>query len=278
MENFIISKEFLDGVRTLLYQKTGIHLDFTKDMLIKNRIRKLTREVDITDPEVFLKEIARGKNEQEFINAFTTNKTDFFRENFHFLDLIDRVMPRFCVKNSGIKILCSASSTGEEPYSIAVALLHAKELYGLSCFPVSIIATDIDTEALKVAQNGVYDINTKISPLPTWIDLERYFHIKDLGNNHVHLEAKEQIKSLITFKKLNLFADTYPFMAEEFDIIFCRNVLIYFKIKDQEYILENLFKHLKNFGTLYLGHSESILSLGNKMERIGQNIFVKMIG
>lgn len=272
--SFTESRAFLNEIRALLLQKTGIFLDDSKDTLILNRLRKLIKHINAPNADSFLAQISHGNNEQEFINAFTTNKTDFFREGFQFLDLLDRVMPQYCNKN-GIHVLCAASSTGEEPYSIAATLLYAKEIYGLQSFKPTIIATDIDTEVLEWAQNGVYTVNTKISPQPTWIDLDKYFNIRQIDAQQIYMEAKPCLKSLVTFKQLNLYNHRYPFAPQEFDIIFCRNVLIYFKVSDQKQILKKLFSHLKLNGTLYLGHSESILDLADKVSRLGQNTFVK---
>ncbi|RAX58179.1 chemotaxis protein [Helicobacter monodelphidis] len=269
-----ITREFLDQIRTELYEKTGIFLDKSKDTLITNRIKRLIKDLGILNNKDFFEKISR--HEQDFINAFTTNKTDFFREGFHFLDMIDRVMPRVCAENRPFKVYCSASSTGEEPYSIAATLLHAKNIYGTPNLPISILATDVDTDVLEIAKKGVYQVNTRLSPLPTWLNMSDYFNIRNVGTAEVSIEAVAALKSMITFKVFNLFTKKYPFQPEEFDIIFCRNVLIYFKVEDQAKILENLFKCLKMYGTLYLGHSENVLSLSHRVERLGQNCFVKI--
>ena len=270
-------KDILEKVRIELYKITGIHLADNKDSLILNRIEKLARELGILDYEQILNEIASGKHHQEFINAFTTNKTDLFRESFHFMDMFNRVLPRLFQGHAPIKVYCSASSTGEEPYSIAATLLHAKESYHGEGVNMSVVATDIDTAVLRIAQKGEYKVDTQINKLPTWIDLARYFDVKPIGSSQreIQMNAKSALKSLITFKTLNLFSERYPFARNEFDIIFCRNVLIYFKPEDQKKILERLFVHLKIGGTLYLGHSENILSLHGRVDRLGQNIFVK---
>ncbi|CAE10294.1 CheR family methyltransferase [Wolinella succinogenes] len=272
------SKGFLEKAREEIYKITGIHLADNKDSLILNRIEKLARELKISDYDEILKEVSLGKYRQEFINAFTTNKTDFFREPFHFTDMMDRVLPRLCREKNSIKIYCSASSTGEEPYSIAATLLHAKEVYRCDGVPASIIATDIDTNVLDFAQKGQYKVDTLLNKLPTWLELDRYFEMKPLEgekSREIQMNAKACLKSLISFKTMNLFSEKYPFARNEFDVIFCRNVLIYFKVEDQKKVLERLFSHLKVGGTLYLGHSENILTLQGRVDRLGQNIFVK---
>lgn len=276
MVTSVISDSHINRARELIYDITGIYLPSGKDSTIKNRLDKLRRDLKIDDFDVFFSSVKSGKNKQEFINAFTTNKTDFFRENFHFMDMLNRILPHRLKSSEPLKVYCSASSTGEEPYSIATTLLYAKDVYASST-PVSVIATDIDTSVLEVAKKGEYLVDTFLNPLPDWLHLEDYFSVEKRAGSLIKLVAKPHLKRLITFKQLNLSSISYPFAREEFDIIFCRNVLIYFKVEDQEKILSKLFSHLKIGGTMYLGHSESILGIGSKVERLGQNTFVKVV-
>lgn len=270
-----ITDEHMKRARELIYELAGIYLPSNKDSTVKNRLDKLRRDLSIDNFDTFFNNLKFGKNKQEFINAFTTNKTDFFREGFHFVDMLNRILPHRLKTNDPISVYCSASSTGEEPYSIAATLLYAKDVYK-SNTQVSITATDIDTSVLEVARTGKYLVDTFLNPLPDWLNLQDYFNIEKQNGNRINLEAKPSLKKIITFKQHNLSLDKYPFRKDEFDIIFCRNVLIYFKVEDQEKILRNLFSHLKIGGTMYLGHSESILGIGDKVERLGQNTFVKV--
>lgn len=265
-------------IKKLLYSLTGITLAENKDIMISNRIDKLKRDSkyqgDIMD---LLDLVENGSYVTEFINSFTTNKTHFFREDFHFLDLKDRVLPEI-VKNGGkIKMYCSASSTGEEPYSMAMTILEAKEELG-KYIDASIVATDIDTNVLQYAANGIYRFSKSSKEFPTWIKPQKYFKRrvqKNLAGEEVLIKVKDELKKMITFKVMNLNDDSYPYQNNQFDVIFCRNVLIYFSAEDQNKILKKLFKHLKIGGTLYLGHSENPQDLINYVSRVGQNIFVK---
>ena len=270
-----ITNNDINKARGLIYDICQIHLPASKDSTIRNRLEKLAREFHIDDFAIFFRGVETGVYRQDFINAFTTNKTDFFREGFHFLDMMDRVLPHSLKKSEPFKVFCSASSTGEEPYSIAATLLHAKEVYRSNTL-VDIIATDIDTSVLEVAKKGEYLIDTLINPLPTWLTLSDFFEMKKDSAREVSLKAKRCLKEIITYKQLNLCNAMYPFSENEFDIIFCRNVLIYFKVEDQKEILRKLTSCLKVEGTLYLGHSEGILDLAGKYDRLGQNIFVKI--
>ena len=260
-------------VRELLYSLAGITLQSNKEVMITNRLDKLKRTLnydgDISD---LISQIEKGKHTTVFINTFTTNKTNFFRESFHFDDLKDRVMPQF--KDQTIQIYCSASSTGEEPYSIAMT---AKEYNRTAS--ANIIATDIDTEVLQEAANGIYRYDKSAKEFPQWINPSKYFKKRvnqTLIGNEILIKVNNELKDMITFAQMNLSDETYPFEEHQFDVIFCRNVLIYFSVPDQNIILKKLFFHLKIGGTLYIGHSEHLHDLIKYTQRVGQNIFVKL--
>ena len=262
-------------VKKILYSMTGITLSENKEIMIANRLDKLRRNTSFKgDMEVLLDEIENnGKFVTEFINTFTTNKTHFFREEFHFVDLRDRVLPQFKGSSKIIKMFCSAASTGEEPYSMGMTV---KE-YDAN-MQASIIATDIDTDVLQHAANGIYRFQKSSKEFPNWIKPQKYFKRrvkKSLLGDEILIKINDDIKKMITFAQLNLNDPSYPFEDEEFDVIFCRNVLIYFSAEDQNKILKKLFRHLKVGGTLYLGHSESPQDLIYYTKRVGQNIFLK---
>lgn len=265
-------------IKERLYKYSGIFLNDSKLTMIKNRIYHLMHETHINSIDSLLSSIETNpKIQQQFINSFTTNKTDFFREYFHFQDMIDRSLPILFKLNKPIKIYCCASSTGQEPYSIAMSVLYARKLYGNST-PVSIIATDIDTNMLQKSKEGIYAIDFKIDKFPNWCDINEYFDPVDESNTpSIPLfKVKDKLKSMVTFKQMNLFDRHYPFMHEEFDILFCRNVLIYFKQEDQPKILSKLIDTLRINGTFYLGHSETLCHLQEKFEKLGNKAFIKI--
>ena len=272
------TQEIHEKVKKLLYSLTGITLADNKDIMISNRIDKLKRNCNFSGDIVdLLKSIEQGNHLTEFINSFTTNKTHFFREDFHFLDLKDRVLPMFANSGNKIQMYCSASSTGEEPYSMAMSVFEAKEALNKN-ISASIIATDIDTSVLEYAANGIYRYSKSSKEFPSWIKPQKYFKRrvqKNLAGEEVLIKANDELKRMITFQVMNLNDNTYPFSSNQFDVIFCRNVLIYFSAEDQNKILKKLFKHLKIGGTLYLGHSENPQDLVHYVKRVGQNIFVK---
>lgn len=265
-------------IKQYVYELTGNTLSDNKSTMAQNRVAKLLNSVgrNYTISQI-LELVAAGYYVDEFINAFTTNKTEFFRESFHFEDLIKRVFPTHFEKSNSISIYCSASSTGEEPYSIATSFLYFKESSEEFFLQAKIVATDIDTNALSKAYEGVYEHPKGVNIFPSWIKPQKYFQKRELNSARPFflIKAKESLKSLIEFKRLNLFEESYPFAPESFDVIFCRNVLIYFSIEDQNKVLKKLFIRLKIGGVLYLGHSESPLELSPFVRRLGQNIFIK---
>jgi chemotaxis protein methyltransferase CheR len=272
-----IEQNRYDIIRKVLYQHTGIKLDDSKDIMIANRLDKLQRKLaHLGDIDAILKEVSEGRNTEEFINTFTTNKTHFFREAFHFEDLKNRVLPKALKENMETTIYCSASSTGEEPYSIAMSVLRAKEEQGLPNAKVKILATDIDTGVLEKAKNGIYAFSPHRHDFPSWANPNKYFKRRVEGDNDEFLiKAKDEMKALLTFGQINLMAPSLPLKPESFDAVFCRNVLIYFSVEDQNKILAKLFALVKPGGTLYLGHSENPLDLAPLVERLGNNIFIK---
>lgn len=267
-----------EKVKKILYSLTGITLAQNKDIMISNRLHKLKRNANYTgEIEDLLKAIENGSYTMEFINSFTTNKTHFFREDFHFTDLKNRVLHDLAKKGQEIKMYCSASSTGEEPYSMAMTVLEAQEELGKK-INASILATDIDTNVLQYAANGIYRYSKSSKEFPSWIKPQKYFKKrvkKNLASEEILIKVKPELQKMITFQVNNLSDSNYPFEKDYFDIIFCRNVLIYFSSADQNQILRKLFTHLKMDGILYLGHSENPHDLINYVQRAGQNIFIK---
>lgn len=268
----------LDRARALAYSLSGIVLGPNKDVMIANRLDKLKRLLENENIDFILNAIEDGREVEVFISAFTTNKTNFFRESFHFDDLKDRVFKEAVKNNTGLKIYCSASSTGEEPYSIIMTLEYAKALYGVPNFNYSLLATDIDLQVLDKCQKGIYEYSKMDDDIPDWIKPSEYFkrRIHPEKNGEYLVKVKDHLQRKVQFQQFNLMSSAYPFKASEFDVVFCRNVLIYFSQDDQNAILKKLFKTLKIGGTLYIGHSESPLGLSPYVDRCGQNIFVKI--
>lgn len=272
----ILTHVELNVIRQLAYKYIGITIGEHKDIMIKNRMDKLSRTLGLSYSEI-LERVSIGELKESFISAYTTNKTDFFREVFHFEDLRDRVLPSFFNSCETPRIYCSASSTGEEPYSIAITCLIAKEKYAISNAKFDIFATDIDVEVLKKAKDALYAHSASSNTFPHWVHHAKYFTRQEIDYTKGFLiHPKDEVLKMVQFGVQNLMDCVYPFKSGYFDVIFCRNVLIYFSQNDQKSILSKLFDALKIGGTLYLGHSESPLDLSPFVTRVGQNTFIKI--
>jgi chemotaxis protein methyltransferase CheR len=271
------SSRQLDRSRKLAYIHSGITLAANKDVMISNRLDKLKRLLGNEDIDDILHSLENGKYLDIFISAFTTNKTNFFRESFHFEDLKERIVKQAVELSQGLKIYCSAASTGEEPYSILMTIEEAKEQYNNPLFNYSLVATDIDNQVLNNAVDGIYEWNKSAMDFPLWIKPSQYFKRREhpIKKGEYLIKVKDILSRKVKFEQMNLMSAQYPFSRNEFDVIFCRNVLIYFNQDDQNAILKKLFSTLKVGGTIYLGHSESPLELAPYVERYGQNIFIK---
>ncbi|MBI1988698.1 MAG: chemotaxis protein CheR, partial [Betaproteobacteria bacterium] len=185
---------------------------------------------------------------EAFTNSLTTNLTAFFREAHHFPILAEHVQKR--KSRQQIQLWCSASSTGEEPYSMAMTMA---EVFGSFSPPVHILATDVDTNVLATAQQGVYSME-RLEKMPQ--DKLKRFFLKGSGSHAGSARARQELRDMITFRQLNLLDDAWP-VRGPFDAIFCRNVMIYFDKPTQYKILQKFAPLMAHDGLMFAGHSES---------------------
>lgn len=252
-------------VKALIHKRAGIALTDTKQEMVYSRLARRLRATGIMSFDQYLDDLERGVDGNEweaFTNALTTNLTSFFRESHHFPILAEHMRQ---VKGP-INIWCSASSTGEEPYSIAIT---ACEVFGTLTPPVNIIATDIDTNVLDTAANGVYSID-KIAKMSS--DQVKRFFLRGKGEQDGLVKIRPELRQMITFKQLNLLADNLP-ISGPFDAIFCRNVMIYFDKPTQGKILTKFIPLLKPDGLLFAGHSENFLYVSNDFALRGKTVY-----
>jgi len=258
---------FLQG---LIYKKTGIVIGDHKKEMIYRRLSKRMRDLDIDSLDDYCN-ILRSSSEQEmnnFINAVTTNLTSFFRENHHFDFLKNDFIPDFISKGEQrFRIWSSACSTGEEPYSIAMIM---REAFGekIKRIDTKLLATDLDTQVIQTAKKGIYN-EDRLKDLPSSIK-SKWFSESSVPGKY---SVQPSLKELITFNKLNLLGP-WP-MQGQFDVIFCRNVLIYFDKPTQEKLVKRFYDVLKVGGALMLGHSESVLKGSDDFNHLGKTIYVK---
>ncbi|WP_293005113.1 CheR family methyltransferase [Nitrosomonas sp.] len=239
-----------DRVRKLIYRHAGISLSIGKQNMVYSRLARRLRATGFDSFDEYLDYLERGNSEEweAFTNALTTNLTAFFREQHHFPILERHVEKR--KSHNKIQLWCSASSTGEEPYSMAMAMVQAFKSYTP---PVHILATDLDTNVLAKAQMGIYSLD-KLEKLPK--EKLKQFFLKGKGSHAGSVKVCPELQNLITFRQLNLLNDNWPIRGP-FDAIFCRNVMIYFDKQTQYKILKKFVPLLAPDGLLFAGHSES---------------------
>lgn len=261
-----------------VYENTGIVLNDSKREMLYRRLTRIIRDRKLNSFTEYC-QLLRDQGEKEkdfFINAITTNLTSFFRENHHFEYLANEEMPVLIKsKNIGsngkkrLRVWSSASSTGEEPYSIAITLLEAMRV-DLPSWDIKILATDIDSNVLAKGKAGVYDVN-RIEDIPQ--NLKQSYFFQGCGKSNKSVKVHEKLQSIITFKQLNLLHD-WP-MKGPFDVIFCRNVIIYFDKKTQQELFARYFDILAPGGLLFLGHSENLGNYQQYFSNVGRTIFRK---
>jgi chemotaxis protein methyltransferase CheR len=235
-------------VRTLIYERAGISLHEGKQAMVYSRLSRRLRETGHQSFESYLQWLEGSPTHQEwqeFVNCLTTNLTSFFREEHHFHALADWLKER---GSKPTRIWCCAASTGEEPYSLAITVAENLGLHA----PVKILCSDIDTNVLTTASRGVYDASSRgLSPQR----LRNYF-LKGKGNNEGSIRVKPELARFVEFRPFNLM-QTHWQLGEPFDIVFCRNVMIYFDAPTQRKVLERIHAVMKPGGKLFVGHSEN---------------------
>lgn len=252
-------------VRKLIYQHAGISLSEAKTDMVYSRIGRRLRAVGYDSFKEYLDNLESQNNPDEweaFTNALTTNLTSFFREEHHFPILAEHLVQL----KRPIRIWCSAASTGEEPYTIAMT---ACEAFGTLKPPVEIIATDIDTNVLTTAMRGVYPYE-RVSKLSN--ERRKQFFQKGTGAHEGSVRVRNELRSLITFQQLNLLDEQWA-LKEPFDAIFCRNVMIYFDKPTQSKILSRFVPLMKSHAFLFAGHSENFLYVSNAFHLRGKTVY-----
>ncbi|HSC69011.1 MAG TPA: CheR family methyltransferase [Cellvibrio sp.] len=252
-------------VKAAIYRKAGIHLADSKKQLVYSRLARRLRLLNIANFSAYLDYLESTPEElQEFINALTTNLTAFFRESHHFDILADFIIRQRA--NKPCRVWCAASSTGEEPYSIAMTLMEA---YGTYKPPVEIIASDIDSQVLQSAAAGIYNLE-RLDALS--LERKKQFFLRGKGPNRGKVKAIDEMRRLIDFRQINLLDKEWS-LSGKFDIIFCRNVMIYFDKPTQLRMLEHMIQFLTPDGLYIAGHSESFSHASHLVKLVGKTTY-----
>ena len=257
-----------ERVRALIYRRAGIHLHAGKQAMVYSRLSRRLRETghaSFTDYLRWIEQLAGDAAErewQEFVNCLTTNLTAFFREEHHFELLAAELKTR--TPSRPLRIWCNAASTGEEPYSIAMTV---HEALGADA-SVEIVASDIDTRVLATAGRGVYPADSRGLSAQR---LRTHF-LRGKGANAGSIRVKPELARWIAFRSLNLMSAHYA-LGAPFDIVFCRNVMIYFDAPTQRKVLERIHAVMKPTGLLFVGHSENFTESRDLFRLRGKTVY-----
>ncbi len=269
---YALSPADFERIRELIHQRAGISLHAGKQAMVYSRLSRRLRETgqrSFTDYLRWLEAGADSPEWQEFINCLTTNLTAFFREAHHFEALTDDLRNR---QGQGaavpLRLWCSAASTGEEPYSLAMTVCDTLG----SATPARIVCSDIDTKVLATAQRGVYDADARgLTPG----QLKRHF-LRGKGVNSGRIRVRPELARLLDFRTFNLMSRNWASLGEPFDIVFCRNVMIYFDGPTQRTVLERMHAVLRPGGLLYVGHSENFSDSRDLFRLRGKTIYERL--
>lgn len=267
---FAFTEDHFQAVRTLVGEHAGIHLAEAKRDMVYGRLVRRLRALKLSSFDAYLAQLQQDGGELvHFVNALTTNLTSFFREPHHFEFLADELVPEL-VRRRGdrrLRVWSAGCSTGEEPYSIAMVLKESVP----AGWDVRILATDLDSNVVATAERGVYDLD-RVRNLGRR-RLERWF-LKGKGANTGTVRAKDELRAMIRFRQLNLLAD-WP-MRGPLDLIFCRNVVIYFAKETQRRLFDRYANILAADGHLFLGHSESLFKVSDRFRLLGNTVYQKI--
>lgn len=268
-QEFSFGAADFERVRQLIHQRAGISLHSGKQAMVYSRLSRRLRETGHTSFSSYLQwlehpqGVAGDAEWQEFVNCLTTNLTSFFREEHHFHELARDLKSR---PQRPLRIWCNAASTGEEPYSIAMTVCESVGASG-----VSILASDIDTKVLATASRGVYAAESRGLSEQR---LKAHF-LRGKGANAGFIRVKPELAKLIEFRTHNLMSANWS-LGDPFDIVFCRNVMIYFDGPTQRKVLESIHRAMKPGSLLYVGHSENFSDERDLFRLRGKTIYERV--
>ena len=263
-----LSDTQFQDVSQLVYRMAGIHLKENKKALVRSRLMKRLRSLGLPSFHDYMALLNSDQGRDELdsmIDAITTNKTGFFREKAHFEFLADEVLPKLGTR---MRFWSAACSSGQEPYTLAIQLRES--LPNIDRMDVKVLATDISAQMLAKARRGVYPPK-EISAIPGTL-LHKYF-IRSRGPGGEEYRVKEELRRLVTVGTVNLMA-SWP-MRGPFDVIFCRNVMIYFDKPTQQRLVNRFWNLLASGGYLFVGHSEGLSAIEHRFRYIRPAVYLK---
>jgi len=274
---FAMTRTDFDLVRRLIYRHAGINLIEGKEAMVYGRLARRLRETGHATFALYLQHLQQleqvpgpgaAAEVQEFVNCLTTNLTSFFREEHHFEALTQDLRARAAHATQPLRLWCSAASTGEEPYSLAMTVV---ETLGASA-RAELMASDIDTQVLRVAERGVYAADSRGLSEQR---LRRHF-LRGTGANQGRARVRPELARLLRFMPFNLVNGDWSGLGRPFDFIFCRNVMIYFDTATQRRVLQHMHGMLQPGGLLYVGHSENFSDARELFRLRGKTVYERV--
>ena len=266
-----MDQRIFNRYRSFVHEKCGIALGEGKEAPVSARLGKRMRALGIADYGAYLKHVQQHDDDGELtylLNAISTNFTSFYRESAHFERLTECMARWLAAGQTRFRVWCAASSTGEEPYTLAMTLREAASGRNLD---MRILATDIATDVLQTAAQGVYDKDRAKSVPP--LLRERYFERVGVNGAACH-RALPELREMIAFQRLNLSTPPFP-MRGPFDVVFCRNVMIYFDNQVRKRLLDEIYRLLRPGGYLMVGHAESLTSMIGEFRLVSPSVYTK---
>lgn len=257
----VLTDREMSRIVQFVYEKSGITLHDGKRALVVARLQKRLKALNLGSYSEYLQYVEQDRGGDELVallDAIATNHTYFFREEQHFGILANRVVPDVRAKRTSLDLWCAASSTGEEPYTLAMTLAGVQP-----SIDYSIMASDISTKALKAAQAGVYKLQG-VEGLPPEL-LKKHFE-KGMGESAGLVRVRKALRDRVEYRRLNLLEISK--LDRMFDVIFCRNVMIYFDLAVQQRVVSMLERHLRPGGYLFISHSESLNGVNHRLRWI----------
>lgn len=265
-----------DRLSNFVFQQSGIKMPPIKKIMLQSRLQKRLRELKILSFKKYADFVFSDEGQKNeivhMLDAVSTNKTDFYREPVHFDFLRDKILPDFMEKEriNTLKVWSAGCSSGEEPYTIAITLNEFKGEY--PGFDYDILGTDISTKILQQANTAIYK-EDRVNVVP--LNIKKKYFLRSKNKENKTVRVVKLLRDKIRYQRLN-FMDTSYNVADIFDVIFCRNVLIYFNRETQEQVLNRLCQKLKSGGYLFIGHSESILGMNLPLKQIKPTIYERI--
>jgi chemotaxis protein methyltransferase CheR len=265
--------ESFDRLSTYVTREYGIKLPLTKKSMLESRLNKMAKNLGMNSYTQFIDFIFSDEGKQtqllHVVDLITTNKTDFFREEAHFHFLTGEFLPKYQAAGNcnNLNIWSAGCSSGEEPYTLMMVLEEYKKRFPEITY--NLLASDISQRVMQSAYQGIYTLD-KMGTISQ--ELKRSYFLRSKTNPHL-LRVKPQYRKKIRYKRINLMDSGFGILKADYDIIFCRNVLIYFDKEKQEEVIRKFCKHLKPGGLLFLGHSESIMGMQLPLKQIKPTVY-----